>query len=240
MTEPISPSAGSAERHGLHLTTSGAPEPALVEPSSFLGRRAQAEFEKGFRALDGIGQPAVTVFGSARTEPGTEEYELGVGIGAALVAKGFAVITGGGPGAMGAANKGAHASGLSVGVGIVLPNEQQLNPDLGIGVECRYFFTRKVMFVKYSDAVVVLPGGFGSLDELFEVLTLVQTRKIPWRPIVLVGRKYWGGLDAWIRETMLPSGKISPGDPDLYRLVDTVDEVMDLMPEHAVSQDGVK
>ncbi|MEU9873621.1 MULTISPECIES: LOG family protein [Actinomadura] len=234
MTEPIC-SSGPEERD-IQLPASQAAEPALVEPSSMLGRRAEAEFAEGFRVLDRIGLPTVAVFGSARTAPGTDEYELGVGIGAALAAAGFAVITGGGPGAMEAANKGAFQNGgVSIGVGIELPHEQHLNPYLTVGIECRYFFTRKVKFVKYSDAIVVLPGGNGSLDELFEALTLVQTKKIPPRPIVLVGEKYWGGLDAWIRGTMLPSGKISPGDPDLYTIVDTVDEVMALMPGHTAS-----
>ncbi|SNS32957.1 TIGR00730 family Rossman fold protein [Actinomadura mexicana] len=234
MTEPIFHSR-SAEGRVAQATVAAATEPAVVESSSSLGLRSQAEFETGFRALDGIGK-AVAVMGSARTAPGTEEYELGVSVGAALAAEGFAVITGGGPGAMEAANKGAYGNGgLSIGVGIELPREQRLNPYLHIGIECRYFFTRKVMFVKYSDATVVLPGGNGSLDELFEVLVLVQTKKIAPRPIVLVGTEFWGPMVSWIQRTMLGTGKISPEDLDLFHVVDTAEEVVELMPKRAVS-----
>ncbi|MEV4008166.1 TIGR00730 family Rossman fold protein [Actinomadura sp. NPDC049753] len=210
-------------------------ELALGEPVSPMALRTLIELSNGHRVLNGI-DSGVWVCGSARTKPGTEEYELGVELGAALAAAGFAVYTGGGPGAMEAANKGAYENGgVSVGVGIVLPNEQQFNPYLTVKFLCEFFFTRKVLLTKKTKALVVAPGGNGSLDELYEVLTLVQTQTIDPQPIVLVGRKYWKDLDHFGRGTMLPSGKISPGDPDLIQVVDTVGEVMDLMPEHTVS-----
>ncbi|WUH97358.1 TIGR00730 family Rossman fold protein [Spirillospora sp. NBC_00431] len=188
--------------------------------------RIQAEFVEGFGLLAELPK-AVSVFGSARTKPGNEEYELAVDIGARLHDAGYAVITGGGPGIMEAANKGCDENGgLSVGLGIELPFEQRLNDYLDIGLEFRYFFVRKTMFVKYSQAFVVLPGGFGTLDELFEAITLVQTRKITRFPIVLVGTEFWGGLLAWVKKTMLPSGKISPQDMDLIHLTDDPDEVV--------------
>jgi uncharacterized protein (TIGR00730 family) len=188
--------------------------------------RIQAEFVEGFGLLAELGA-AVSVFGSARTKPGSEEYELAVEIGSRLVDAGFAVITGGGPGIMEAGNKGANDNGgVSVGLGIELPFEQGLNDYTDIGVEFRYFFVRKTMFVKYSQAFVVLPGGFGTLDELFEAVTLVQTGKITRFPIVLVGSWFWGGLMDWIKDTLLPSGKISPADPELFQLTDDPDEVV--------------
>ncbi|RAY14529.1 TIGR00730 family Rossman fold protein [Actinomadura craniellae] len=193
--------------------------------------RIQAEFVEGFGLLAELGK-AVSVFGSARTPRGSEEYELGVQIGAKLVEAGYAVITGGGPGIMEAGNKGAEeAGGVSVGLGIELPFEQEMNEYVGVGLEFRYFFVRKTMFVKYSQAFVVLPGGFGTLDELFEAITLVQTRKITRFPIVLVGTDYWGGLLDWIKATMLPAGKISPTDPELIHLTDDPDEVIQVIRE---------
>jgi uncharacterized protein (TIGR00730 family) len=188
--------------------------------------RIQAEVVEGFGLLSELGR-AVSVFGSARTKPGSDEYELAVEIGERLVKAGYAVITGGGPGIMEAANKGAdQANGVSVGIGIELPFEQKLNDYIDIGVEFRYFFVRKLMFVKYSQAFVVMPGGFGTLDELFEAVTLVQTGKITRFPIVLVGSSYWSGLLDWIKNTMLPSGKISPFDPDLLHVTDDPEEVV--------------
>jgi hypothetical protein len=193
--------------------------------------RIQAEFVEGFGLLAELG-PAVSVFGSARTKPGSAEYELAVEIGAKLSDAGYAVITGGGPGIMEAGNKGADENGgVSVGLGIELPFEQSMNDHIDIGLEFRYFFVRKTMFVKYSQAFVVLPGGFGTLDELFEAITLVQTKKITQFPIVLVGTEYWGGLLDWIRSTMLPSGKISPSDPELLQLTDDPDEVVRIVQE---------
>ena len=178
--------------------------------------RIQAEFVEGFGLLAELGQ-AVSVFGSARTPPGSREYECAEQIGSGLARAGYAVITGGGPGIMEAANKGAtSAGGVSVGLGIELPMEQGLNDYVEIGLEFRYFFVRKTVFVKYSQAFVVLPGGFGTLDELFEAVTLVQTGKITRFPIVLVGSEYWQGpehLDP--ARPCCPSGKISAADPEL-------------------------
>ncbi|QKW34282.1 TIGR00730 family Rossman fold protein [Actinomadura sp. NAK00032] len=193
--------------------------------------RIQAEFVEGFGLLAELPK-AVSVFGSARTKPDSPEYELAVDIGGRLHDAGYAVITGGGPGIMEAANKGCDENGgLSVGLGIELPFEQRLNDHLDIGLEFRYFFVRKTMFVKYSQAFVVLPGGFGTLDELFEAITLVQTKKITRFPIVLVGTRFWGGLLDWVKQSMLPSGKISPQDIDLIHLTDDPEEVVQIIVE---------
>jgi hypothetical protein len=182
--------------------------------------RIQAEFVEGFGALAELG-PAVSVFGSARTTPDAPEYALGLEVGKRLVEAGYAVITGGGPGAMEAANRGAvEAGGVSVGLGIELPFEQRMNDWVDIGVNFRYFFARKTMFVKYARGFIVLPGGFGTLDELFEALTLVQTQKVTQFPVVLVGTAYWSGLLDWIRGALLDGGKISPADLELVALTD--------------------
>jgi uncharacterized protein (TIGR00730 family) len=187
--------------------------------------RIQAEFVEGFGLLAEMGK-AVSVFGSSRARPGSAQYELTTRITAALARAGYAVITGGGPGIMAAANKGAASvHGISVGLGIELPQEQGLNEFVDIGLEFRYFFVRKTMFVKYSQAFVVLPGGFGTLDELFEAVTLVQTGKITRFPIVLVGSSYWSGLLAWLRDVACGEGKVSPGDLDLLSIADDPDEV---------------
>ena len=170
--------------------------------------RIQAEFVEGFGLLAELGQ-AVSVFGSARTRPGSAEYQLAVDIAAGLVEAGYAIITGGGPGIMEAANRGAsETGGVSVGLGIELPLESGLNDYVNVGVEFRYFFVRKTVFIKYSQAFVVLPGGYGTMDELFEALTLVATGKITKFPIVLVGSAYWSGLVDWLKSTMLADGKI--------------------------------
>ncbi|MFB4195011.1 LOG family protein [Streptomyces carpaticus] len=191
--------------------------------------RIQSEFVEGFGALAELG-PAVSVFGSARTPPGSPEYEAGVRIGRGLAEAGFTVITGGGPGAMEAANKGAaEAGGVSVGLGIELPFEQGLNEYVNIGVNFRYFFVRKTMFVKYAQGFLVLPGGMGTMDELFEALTLVQTRKVTRFPIVLVGRDYWQGLADWLRHTMIAGGKASEKDLDLFHVTDDEDEAIALV-----------
>jgi uncharacterized protein (TIGR00730 family) len=191
--------------------------------------RIQSEFVEGFGALAELG-PAVSVFGSARTPPDSAEYEAGVRIGRGLVEAGFAVITGGGPGAMEAANRGAlEAGGTSVGLGIELPFEQGLNPYVDIGVNFRYFFVRKTMFVKYASGFVVLPGGLGTLDELFEALTLVQTRKVTRFPIVLYGTRYWQGLPDWVRDSVVGSGKAAQADLQLLHVTDDVDEAVALM-----------
>jgi uncharacterized protein (TIGR00730 family) len=199
--------------------------------------RIQAEFVEGFGLLSELG-PAVTVFGSARTPTGSPDYERAQQIGAGLAEAGYAVITGGGPGIMEAANKGAvSAGGVSVGLGIELPQEQGLNEYVDIGLEFRYFFVRKTVFIKYSQAFVVLPGGFGTLDELFEALTLVQTGKITKFPIVLVNREYWSGLISWLHETLLAEGKISAADPDLFRIAADPAEVVKIITEAHRMQD---
>lgn len=191
--------------------------------------RMQAELVDGFGALAEL-PPAISVFGSARTRPGTLDYEVGVELGRALAEAGFAVITGGGPGAMEAANKGARdAKGISVGLGIELPYEQGINPHVDIGVNFRYFFVRKIMFVKYAHGFVVLPGGLGTLDELFEALTLVQTRKVTRFPIVLFGTAYWGGLIDWLRDTVIAQGKASEKDLLLFHVTDSVEEAVALV-----------
>jgi uncharacterized protein (TIGR00730 family) len=191
--------------------------------------RIQAEFVEGFGLLAGLPR-AVSVFGSARTARDSEFYAAGVQIGAALAEAGYAVITGGGPGAMEAANKGAcDAGGTSVGLGIELPFEQELNEWVDVGVLFRYFFVRKTMFVKYAQAFVILPGGFGTLDELFEALTLVQTRKVTRFPVILFGSAYWSGLVQWIRDTMLAQGTVSEKDLDLLLVTDDIDEVVQVI-----------
>jgi uncharacterized protein (TIGR00730 family) len=191
--------------------------------------RILSEFIEGFDALASLG-PAVTVFGTARVSEGHPVYVLARQIGRRLAQEGYAVITGGGPGAMEAANRGCQeAGGLSVGCNIELPREQQLNPYVDLGVEFRYFFVRKVMFVKYADAFVILPGGFGTLDELFEALTLVQTAKIHHFPVILVGVDYWAGLLDWIRTVILPAEAISPGDIDLLQVTDDPEDVVRIL-----------
>ena len=191
--------------------------------------RIQSEFVEGFGALAELG-PAISVFGSARTSPDDPVYALGVEVGRLLVEAGFAVITGGGPGAMEAANRGAsEAGGLSVGLGIELPFEQKLNSYVELGIDFRYFFARKTMFVKYAQGFVVLPGGMGTLDELFEAVTLVQTRKVTSFPIVCLGTDYWGGLIAWLREAVAGRGNISPADIDLLQLTDDPAEAVRLV-----------
>jgi uncharacterized protein (TIGR00730 family) len=188
--------------------------------------RIQAEFVEGFGLLAELG-PAVSIFGSARTARDTTQYQAAEAIAGGLARAGYAIITGGGPGIMEAANRGAvEANGVSVGLGIELPQEQGLNDFVELGLEFRYFFVRKTVFIKYSQAFVVLPGGFGTMDELFEALTLVQTGKITKFPIVLVGRDYWSGLLAWIKESMLPDGKVTDLDLDLVYVADDPDEVV--------------
>src|SRR2546423_13213154 len=190
--------------------------------------RILSEFVEGFDALNEVG-PAVTVFGSARSKPNDPYYKAGMAIGAELAKRGFAVITGGGPGIMEAVNRGCHeAGGLSVGCNIELPHEQSLNPYVDLGVEFRYFFARKTMFVKYADAFVILPGGFGTMDELFESLTLIQTGKIRHFPGILVGPAYWRGLLDWMRAVQLPAGPIADEDLSLPKLTDDPDQVRDL------------
>jgi uncharacterized protein (TIGR00730 family) len=191
--------------------------------------RIQAEFVEGFGALAELG-PAVSVFGSSRTTVDHPDYRLGVDVGAALARAGYAAITGGGPGAMEAVNKGAtQAGGVSVGLGIELPHEQGLNDHVQLGVNFRYFFARKTMFVKYADGFVVLPGGFGTLDELFEALTLTQTKKVTSFPIVLMGTRYWRGLVGWLRDVVVAEGAVQAADVDLLHLTDDVEEAVSII-----------
>ncbi|GIF73664.1 LOG family protein [Asanoa siamensis] len=185
--------------------------------------RILSEFVEGFDTLADL-PPAVSVFGSARSKPQSPECVLAEQVGAGLARAGYAVITGGGPGVMEAANRGAtEAGGLSVGLGIELPFEQGINDWVDMGIDFRYFFARKTMFVKYAQAFVVLPGGFGTMDELFEALTLVQTGKVTRFPVVLMGESYWRGLLDWMRETLLADGKIGEADLELICVTDDVD-----------------
>jgi uncharacterized protein (TIGR00730 family) len=191
--------------------------------------RIQAEFVEGFGLLAELG-PAVSIFGSARAQRGTHEYQTAEQIATGLVKVGYAVITGGGPGIMEAANKGAvEGGGVSVGLGIELPLEMGLNDYVEVGLEFRYFFVRKTCFIKYSQAFVVLPGGFGTMDELFEALTLVATGKITKFPIVLVGRSYWSGLLAWLQDTMLAEANIGHAEFALISLADEPAEVVEII-----------
>ncbi len=191
--------------------------------------KIMSEFVEGYEKMQRIG-PSVSIFGSARTKPGTKYYEMAVDIAGRLSNKGYGVITGGGPGIMEAGNKGAHENGgVSVGLNIELPFEQNNNPwiDRDKSIDFDYFFVRKVMFVKYSQGFIVMPGGFGTLDELFESITLIQTHKIGRFPIVLVGKSFWAGLMDWIKTTLLEAeGNISPKDLDLFAMVDTAEEAV--------------
>jgi uncharacterized protein (TIGR00730 family) len=233
--------AAGAERHRGAVTLRGDAIPATTADQGLLDSRARAdwkqkdawhtlrilsEFVEGFDTLADL-PPAVSVFGSARAKPGSPECELAERLGSALAQAGYAVITGGGPGVMEAANKGATESGgLSVGLGIELPFEQGMNQWVEIGIDFRYFFARKTMFVKYAQAFCVLPGGFGTLDELFEALTLVQTGKVTRFPVVLLGTAYWRGLLDWLGGTMQAEGKIGPDDLELLCLTDDVEEAV--------------
>ena len=201
--------------------------------------RVSWDFIKAFRALHFAG-PAVTIFGSARTKPGTTYYELARTMGSEVAKLGFTVITGGGPGIMEAGNRGAHeAGGKSIGVNIELPFEQHLNPYVDRSVDMHYFFTRKVILVKYSYAFVVLPGGAGTMDEMFETMTLIQTGKIRNFPIVLMGRDYWQPLMDFVYR-MAKAGTISPEDPELIFFTDDVDEAIAHLKRHAVRQFGLQ
>lgn len=191
--------------------------------------KIQAEFVEGFNDLAEIG-PAISVFGSARVPESHVGYQLGLQVGRGLVEAGFTVITGGGPGAMEAANRGAsEAGGESIGLGIELPWEAKLNDHITFGLNFRYFFVRKMMFVKYSQGYIVLPGGLGTLDELFEAMTLSQTLKITQFPIVLMGTEHWSGLLDWMRGSMLEDARIKQSDLDMLTLTDDVDEAVALM-----------
>ncbi|MDP9101881.1 MAG: TIGR00730 family Rossman fold protein [Actinomycetota bacterium] len=209
------------------LDTRGASDWVHTDPWRVL--RIQSEFVEGFGLLAELPR-SVSVFGSARTKRESAEYALGRALGGALAQAGWAVITGGGPGAMEAVNRGANeAGGLSVGLGIELPFEQHLNEWVDLGINFRYFFARKTMFVKYAQAFVILPGGFGTLDELFEALTLVQTRKVNQFPVILVGTAFWQPLLDWIGTSLGGHGYISPDDLGLLHVTDDVNEVVSVI-----------
>jgi hypothetical protein len=193
--------------------------------------KIMGEFVNGYEKMSRIG-PCVSIFGSARTKPDHKYYKLAESIAKRITESGYGVITGGGPGIMEAGNKGAHlAGGTSVGLNITLPFEQHDNPyiDSDKSIDFDYFFVRKVMFVKYSQGFVVMPGGFGTLDEFFEAFTLIQTHKIDKFPLILVGRSFWDGLMDWVKNTLLEEGNISPEDLDMVDVVDTEDEVLDIL-----------
>lgn len=195
--------------------------------------RIMGELVDGFETLSALGK-AVTIFGSSRSAPGSKDYQEAEHMGATLARAGYAVITGGGPGDMEAANKGAHdAGGVSVGLAIELPFELRPNPYLTTLVSFRYFFVRKVMFVKYSQAFVIMPGGFGTLDELFEAVTLVQTRKIDAMPVILVGSDgYWDGLLGWIQGTLVARGKVRADEVGILKRAKDAEEVLRLLEAH--------
>ena len=218
------------------LDTRGASDWVHTDPWRVL--RIQAEFVEGFGLLAEL-PAAVSLFGSARTPPGDPDYQAAEALGSALARSGLAVITGGGPGIMEAANKGAsEAGGISVGLGIELPFEQSLNDWVDTGIQFRYFFARKTMFVKYAQAFVVFPGGFGTLDELFEALTLVQTGKVTSFPVVLYGSGYWQGLFDWVRATLVPAGAVAAADVDLVRISDDVEEIVHIIQRAEATRTG--
>jgi hypothetical protein len=203
--------------------------PAFLDSDPWRSLRILAEFVEGFDALAAVGK-AVTIFGSARVREDDPYYAKARELAGLLAKEGFAVITGGGPGIMEAANRGCHeAGGLSIGCNIELPHEQSVNAYVDLGVEFRYFFARKTMFVKYADGFAIFPGGFGTLDELFESLTLIQTGKIRHFPVVLIGTAYWAGLLDWLRAEAVARGAVSPQDLDLVRCTDDMEEACALL-----------
>ena len=215
-------------------------EPKYILDNSLVGDswrmfRIMAEFVDGFDAMSAIDVPAVTIYGSARTPVDHPWYALTETISRGLAEAGYAVITGGGPGLMEAANKGAsEGGGVSIGVNISLPHEQEPNPYANFPLHFKYFFVRKVMFMKYSQAFICMPGGFGSMDELFESLTLIQTERIKPFPIILVGSDFWSGLVDWLKDTMLGSGNISREDLDLFTVLDDADQVVEFVRKNVV------
>ena len=215
-----------------------ASRPDFLSTDPWRALRILAEFVEGFDALATLG-PAITVFGSARVAAGSPAYETAREIGRRLAEEGYAIITGGGPGVMEGANRGCQeGGGISVGCNIELPHEQDINPYVDLGVEFRYFFARKTMFVKYADGFVILPGGYGTMDELFEALTLIQTGKIRHFPIILVGSAFFAGLLAWIRETLLGQGMIAAADLDLVVVTDDPKEVVEIVKRAARRRDA--
>ena len=207
---------------------------ALSKEESWRIFRIMAEFVESIEVLSNV-HNAVTIFGSARLKPEDKYYQMAEKLGQLLVQNGFSVITGGGPGIMEAANKGAaEAGGKSVGLNIKLPYEQKPNPYANIHLDYKYFFVRKVMFVKYAVAYVIMPGGFGTMDELFEALTLIQTKKIKAFPLILMGSEYWEGLIDWMKNTMVKKGKILSTDMDLLQVVDEPEEVVKLIKKYVI------
>jgi len=210
----------------------------FVAKSTWRVFRIMSEFVDAFDELKNI-EPAVSIWGSARTPPGTPHYKLAEKLGRAISDAGFSVITGGGPGMMEAANKGAQAGkGLSIGLNIEIPMEQVSNSYLDVSLDFRYFFVRKVMFVKYATAFVITPGGFGTLDELFEALTLVQTKKTDKMPVILIGKEYWSGLIAWIKDQLIKHKYIDKDDIDLFHITDSVDEAVQIIKKHHRKMNG--
>ena len=206
-------------------------DPSFLESDAWRALRIMGEFIDGFDALARLG-PAVSIFGSARTKPDDPMFRQAETLAARLSEQGFTVITGGGPGIMTAANKGAkEADGVSVGLAIDLPRETGLNPYVDLPAYFRYFFVRKTMFVKYAQAFVIFPGGFGTFDELFESLTLVQTDKIDHFPIILFDSSYWAGLIDWLRAQVVERGNVSAQDLELFRVSDDIEEVVDVIAE---------
>ncbi len=218
------------------LLRSQQPEAGSQETDAWRTLRILSEFVEGFDALANVG-PAISIFGSARVGRRNRYYGAARRLASALVNQGFAIITGGGPGIMEAANRGARdAGGVSIGANIELPFEQGLNEYVDLGMEFRYFFVRKVMFVKYAEGFVIFPGGFGTLDELFEALTLIQTGKVEHFPVVLYGKDYWEGMLQWIRDKPLYEEKVSPEDLDLLTITSDIDEACEAMTRHRDSR----
>ena len=216
----------------LAVMADPADDPARME-------RISAEIRAGFGLLSHRLGKAVAVFGSARPAEDDPRYEAARTLGSRCAAAGFAVVTGGGPGLMEAANRGAAENGgTSVGLGIELPHEQAMNPYLNVSMTFRYFFARKLMFIRYASAFIVLPGGFGTLDELFEALTLVQTGKIHEFPVILIGKDHWTGLMSWITEQLRDQSFIAPDDIRLLRCTDDIDEAIDLIRQCHLRQHG--
>jgi uncharacterized protein (TIGR00730 family) len=236
------PSLNRAARAGVptedeRLLATPRPEQSFTHTDPWRVLRITGEFVEGFDALAELGK-AVTIFGSARVRPGDPTYVAAEALAALLGRTGFAIITGGGPGIMEAANRGARAVGAkSVGLNIELPFEQGINQYVDIAIEFRYFFVRKTMFVKYAQAFVIFPGGFGTMDELFEALTLIQTGKVQNFPVILFGSSYWSGLVDWLGTTMLAEGKIAPADLKLLMITDSLEDVRDLIVKSIQEQD---
>jgi uncharacterized protein (TIGR00730 family) len=227
--KPVAAEGGTEDQR---LLRSRGPTPDFQDTDTWRTLRILGEFVEGFDALAGIG-PAVSIFGSARIGRRNRYYGAARRLAAELAKQGFAIITGGGPGVMEAANRGAkEAGGLSIGCNIELPFEQGLNEYVDLGLEFRYFFVRKVMFVKYAEGFVIFPGGFGTLDELFEALTLIQTGKVEHFPVVLYGKDYWEGMMQWIRDKPLYEEKVSPKDLELLTITSDIDEACEAIARH--------